>query len=205
MRGSRNTTQKEKKNSPKFSSAFCDQNFSSAFALKKHRPFLSTLIRQRKRKKWSRLPKVRALCSFLLHVELFFSLSFSLLFCAFFAFDIFFLFLLSCCVCVCVCVRVGVSSGLIFVSEFRFHFNHKMFSSHARMYWRFLSLSSFNSVCCIGAGYVGGPTMAMIALKCPHIEVILNTLFFCETMIWFARARGKRRRYGFARSSLCLS
>ena len=44
MRASRNTTQKEKKNSPKFSSAFCDQNFSSAFALKKHRPFLSTLI-----------------------------------------------------------------------------------------------------------------------------------------------------------------
>ena len=26
-------------------------------------------------------------------------------------------------------------------------------------------------VCCIGAGYVGGPTMAMIALKCPHITV----------------------------------
>lgn len=27
------------------------------------------------------------------------------------------------------------------------------------------------AVCCIGAGYVGGPTMAMIALKCPHIQV----------------------------------
>lgn len=26
-------------------------------------------------------------------------------------------------------------------------------------------------ICCIGAGYVGGPTMAMIAAKCPHIEV----------------------------------
>lgn len=26
-------------------------------------------------------------------------------------------------------------------------------------------------VCCIGAGYVGGPTMAMIAAKCPHIQV----------------------------------
>ena len=24
---------------------------------------------------------------------------------------------------------------------------------------------------CIGAGYVGGPTMAVIALKCPHIKV----------------------------------
>ena len=26
-------------------------------------------------------------------------------------------------------------------------------------------------ICCIGAGYVGGPTMAMIALKCPNIRV----------------------------------
>ena len=29
------------------------------------------------------------------------------------------------------------------------------------------------NVCCIGAGYVGGPTMAVIALKCPHINVIV--------------------------------
>ena len=27
------------------------------------------------------------------------------------------------------------------------------------------------SICCIGAGYVGGPTMAVIAQKCPHINV----------------------------------
>lgn len=26
-------------------------------------------------------------------------------------------------------------------------------------------------ICCIGAGYVGGPTMAVIALKCPHLTV----------------------------------
>ena len=26
-------------------------------------------------------------------------------------------------------------------------------------------------ICCIGAGYVGGPTMAVIAYKCPHIIV----------------------------------
>ena len=32
-------------------------------------------------------------------------------------------------------------------------------------------LSHFMKVCCIGAGYVGGPTMAIIAQKCPHIEV----------------------------------
>ena len=27
------------------------------------------------------------------------------------------------------------------------------------------------NICCIGAGYVGGPTMAIIALKCPNIKV----------------------------------
>ncbi|KAH8584618.1 UDP-glucose 6-dehydrogenase [Cryptosporidium sp. chipmunk genotype I] len=28
-----------------------------------------------------------------------------------------------------------------------------------------------DKICCIGAGYVGGPTMAMIAYKCPNLEV----------------------------------
>jgi len=105
-------TQKEKKKQPpKISRVLhiCDQNFSSAFALKKQQsPFLSTLsTRQRKRKKWSRLPKVRALCSF--PAALFLSFSLSLLFpcCAFFAF-VFFLSLLSKCVCVRVCARVSV-------------------------------------------------------------------------------------------------
>ncbi|PNW82295.1 hypothetical protein CHLRE_06g278185v5 [Chlamydomonas reinhardtii] len=28
-------------------------------------------------------------------------------------------------------------------------------------------------IACIGAGYVGGPTMAMVALKCPDIEVVV--------------------------------
>ena len=27
------------------------------------------------------------------------------------------------------------------------------------------------NICCIGAGYVGGPTMAVIAEKCPHIQI----------------------------------
>ncbi len=29
------------------------------------------------------------------------------------------------------------------------------------------------TICCIGAGYVGGPTMSVIAEKCPHIKVIV--------------------------------
>lgn len=28
-------------------------------------------------------------------------------------------------------------------------------------------------IACIGAGYVGGPTMAVIAYKCPSIEVVV--------------------------------
>jgi UDPglucose 6-dehydrogenase len=29
------------------------------------------------------------------------------------------------------------------------------------------------NICCIGAGYVGGPTMAVIADKCPHLNVVV--------------------------------
>mmetsp|Transcript_4444 Transcript_4444/g.20174 ORF Transcript_4444/g.20174 Transcript_4444/m.20174 type:complete len:469 (-) Transcript_4444:99-1505(-) len=32
-------------------------------------------------------------------------------------------------------------------------------------------MNNITKICCIGAGYVGGPTMAIIALKCPHIKV----------------------------------
>jgi len=31
--------------------------------------------------------------------------------------------------------------------------------------------SNIKNICCIGAGYVGGPTMSIIALKCPNITV----------------------------------
>ena len=30
---------------------------------------------------------------------------------------------------------------------------------------------SIRNICCIGAGYVGGPSCSVIALKCPHIQV----------------------------------
>lgn len=32
-------------------------------------------------------------------------------------------------------------------------------------------VNEIKNICCIGAGYVGGPTMAVIALKCPKINV----------------------------------
>jgi UDPglucose 6-dehydrogenase len=37
-------------------------------------------------------------------------------------------------------------------------------------------MSQITKICCIGAGYVGGPTMAMIAKKCPHIKVTVVDL-----------------------------
>lgn len=33
--------------------------------------------------------------------------------------------------------------------------------------------SHVRTICCIGAGYVGGPTCSVIALKCPYIKVII--------------------------------
>jgi len=35
---------------------------------------------------------------------------------------------------------------------------------------------TIKNICCIGAGYVGGPTMAVIAQKCPHIKVTVVDL-----------------------------
>ena len=32
-------------------------------------------------------------------------------------------------------------------------------------------MKSIKKICCIGAGYVGGPTMAVIAKNCPKIEI----------------------------------
>jgi UDPglucose 6-dehydrogenase len=39
-------------------------------------------------------------------------------------------------------------------------------------------------ICCIGAGYVGGPTMAMIALKCPDITVTVVDMNATRIAAW---------------------
>ena len=39
-------------------------------------------------------------------------------------------------------------------------------------------------ICCIGAGYVGGPTMAIIAQKCPHIQVTVVDLNEERIALW---------------------
>ena len=40
------------------------------------------------------------------------------------------------------------------------------------------------NICCIGAGYVGGPTMAVIALKCPKIKVNVVDVDFKKINTW---------------------
>lgn len=39
-------------------------------------------------------------------------------------------------------------------------------------------------ICCIGAGYVGGPTMAVIANKCPHIQVTVVDMNIQKIADW---------------------
>jgi len=39
-------------------------------------------------------------------------------------------------------------------------------------------------ICCLGAGYVGGPTMAMIAFKCPDIQVTVCDLNESRIAAW---------------------
>merc|ERR1712087_835766 len=39
-------------------------------------------------------------------------------------------------------------------------------------------------ICCIGAGYVGGPTCATIALKCPHVKVAIVDLNEARIAAW---------------------
>ena len=40
------------------------------------------------------------------------------------------------------------------------------------------------TICCIGAGYVGGPTMAVIALKCPHVNVYVVDINKSKIDLW---------------------
>ena len=43
---------------------------------------------------------------------------------------------------------------------------------------------TFQRICCIGAGYVGGPTMAVIADRCPQVEVTVVDLNQARIDAW---------------------
>jgi len=45
-------------------------------------------------------------------------------------------------------------------------------------------MKNITKICCIGAGYVGGPTMAVIAKKCPHIQVTVVDLNEARIAAW---------------------
>lgn len=45
-------------------------------------------------------------------------------------------------------------------------------------------MKSINKICCIGAGYVGGPTMAIIAQKNPNIQVTVVDINFERIAAW---------------------
>ncbi|URD91989.1 UDP-glucose/GDP-mannose dehydrogenase family, NAD binding domain [Musa troglodytarum] len=44
--------------------------------------------------------------------------------------------------------------------------------------------SKMVKICCVGAGYVGGPTMAVIALKCPAVEVVVVDISVARITAW---------------------
>lgn len=43
---------------------------------------------------------------------------------------------------------------------------------------------NIKNICCIGAGYVGGPTMSVIAQKCPHIKVTVVDINESRIAAW---------------------
>ena len=45
-------------------------------------------------------------------------------------------------------------------------------------------MNNITNICCIGAGYVGGPTMAVIAKQCPHIKVTVVDLNEARIAAW---------------------
>tara|TARA_B100000963_G_scaffold353661_1_gene368775 strand:- start:2700 stop:4115 length:1416 start_codon:yes stop_codon:yes gene_type:complete len=45
-------------------------------------------------------------------------------------------------------------------------------------------MDEVKNICCIGAGYVGGPTMAVIALKCPDLKVTVVDVSEDKIALW---------------------
>ncbi|WP_062055040.1 UDP-glucose 6-dehydrogenase [Aquimarina longa] len=54
-----------------------------------------------------------------------------------------------------------------------------------------MSSKKVTNICCLGAGYVGGPTMAVIAQKCPHIKVNVIDLNKERIALWNESDLGK--------------
>ncbi len=50
---------------------------------------------------------------------------------------------------------------------------------------------NIKNICCIGAGYVGGPTMTVIAQKCPHIKVTVVDINKSRIAAWNSKDLSK--------------
>ena len=47
------------------------------------------------------------------------------------------------------------------------------------------------NICCIGAGYVGGPTMAVLADKCPDLQINVVDLNINRINLWNSKDLAK--------------
>ena len=45
-------------------------------------------------------------------------------------------------------------------------------------------MKTVKNICCLGAGYVGGPTMAVLALNCPDIQVTVVDINEIQISKW---------------------
>ena len=59
-------------------------------------------------------------------------------------------------------------------------------------------MTQIKNICCIGAGYVGGPTMAVIAQKCPEINVTVvdineESVEIAKLSLWLRTAQKGRK------------
>lgn len=50
---------------------------------------------------------------------------------------------------------------------------------------------AIKNICCIGAGYFGGPTMAVIAQKCPYIKVTIVDINTSRIAAWYDKNLNK--------------
>lgn len=57
-------------------------------------------------------------------------------------------------------------------------------NSDARALDEFMASIRFDKVCCLGAGYVGGPTMAVLSQKCPEVSVYVADLSESRISKW---------------------
>ena len=62
--------------------------------------------------------------------------------------------------------------------------------------------SKIHKICCVGAGYVGGPTMSMIAHKCPDIRIDVVDINEKRIAAWNSEERGLLGAWAYVENPL---